>query len=195
MNDWSERLPAPCPRVTSSPTYLPDYYRIWDRLIGREYMETPIHVPAIKSDWHTVFVCPGDAYDRPDSGTPAWSYVPRSYSMVAMKHPGWVWAYNEFPSDSQRYSKPDQQFLMSEWRSRYNCRGSNWPGVSLSRAQWVAGWETESPYANPNSAGRYPAPSAGNYHGNNSMNYLFVDGHVERLHKNDASPQVHWLPG
>jgi prepilin-type N-terminal cleavage/methylation domain-containing protein/prepilin-type processing-associated H-X9-DG protein len=167
----------------------------WDtKLEG--YLKTPLQFPPSEAEKKCVFVCPSDLIPRFSaiSGHPDW-VVPRSYGMLGWKYDSWVWAYANQYFLVNSFSLPSQQFLTTEWPNPYNIRGPDWPGYIISRELWEKGFENAGPFAQQGRIWEDMSPvKAGGYHGPGMINYLFVDGHVERLAMDQAGNDIHWKP-
>jgi len=192
--DFNGVLPAACKPVDVNGDGQTDRWDLWDMVLGPYLASRMTALPPnwtyAKSEWKAAFVCPADRVERIYG-----SKVPRSYGILVWKYPHWVWAYIDMYHSLKRFPLPSQQFLTAEWRWPGNVRGMNWPGAFISRNSWELAWDPQDWTQSP-ASGQVPygPPAEHDYHGIKTMNYLFIDGHAERLPKAQAAPDIHWLP-
>jgi len=182
-------LPTPIKAVDLNGDGVAERWDMWDILLGERYLFSPVHWPRKAADWKSVFTCPADRIER-------YMYydIPRSYGMLGWKGSGWYYTYLEIYFRLQNFSMPSQQFLLAEWRWPGNSRGQNWPGAIIGKTYWELGWDPGAPGQSANSIFAAWVPSKGDYHGKQTMNYLFLDSHVERLIRGQAATDIHWVP-
>jgi len=118
--------------------------------------------------------------------------------MLGWKYDGWAYAYSDKDLkwfSLNDFSLPSQQFLATEWHNPWNVRGPDWPGCKISRELWEFGYEHLDVNQYPGHPVVETAPKkVGGYHGPGAVNYLFIDGHAERLTMGPAGNEVHWKP-
>jgi prepilin-type processing-associated H-X9-DG protein/prepilin-type N-terminal cleavage/methylation domain-containing protein len=169
----------------------------WDNLLGgNKYLSAPIQFPPSEAGRKSIFACPSDQIERASAIPEHADWVlPRSYGMTMWKYPYWAYAYPGWYHRVSVFSLPSQQFLLTEWHNPWNIRGPDWPGFYVSRELWEYGYEVGDVNQYPGHPVVQMAPrKIGGYHGKGIINYLFLDGHVERLAMDPAGKDIHWTP-
>lgn len=133
--------------------------------------------PIIRYD---AFVCPSDGIE-PTVGQR------RSYSrVISGGTPGNPQLREIFvPIKIASYDPLSQTYVMGEWHAWFNIRGQNWPSNFTSRDLHINGWFWN---AVTSSAG---TPRDNNHLGAGS-NFLFGDGHVRFMGRDDDIEELRW---